>query len=225
MIHYFLRVLANKKTGDPQILTTSPKHDLYDVNGVYEFIRNDFPEIKEIKYLILDKKASLADILDAEMLCLSGLLMNNKSKEVFFQYNLPLHKYYSALIKDSAGNVFPYYWLQTSKERDMISYIDFNVTQFYIQKDMLGLDKEPIDIRSIVELDSAKNHLKLGQGIKISKLVLNKGFDQLDIDLFKVSRLSIDWIISERLKEALENANITGISIKPADNIKVAKDD
>ena len=41
------------------------------------------------------------------------------------------------------------------------------------------------------------------------------------MDLFKIGRLRFEWIVSERLKEALENANITGISFKEATNILV----
>ena len=86
---------------------------------------------------------------------------------------------------------------------------------------MIGLKKEDVDINSGEDLERINKQLELGQGIKISKLVLNKDFIKLNIDLFKVSRFSIDWIISERLKEALEKANVSGISIKPADNIEV----
>jgi hypothetical protein len=38
----------------------------------------------------------------------------------------------------------------------------------------------------------------------------------IDLDFFRLTRISIDWIVSERLKEAIEESMLTGIKFLPA---------
>lgn len=218
-INHFVEKNVNKSS--IQIYSLSPKHDVFDDKGVYAFGRIDFPEISEIKYLLLDKENELQDILTAPMLTLTGILINYRTKNVFSQFKLPPHKFYPAYVKDFKGNVYEYYWLQTSKKRDLKDYLDYQKSQFYWKKDPGDVEREDIEINSIREIEDFKMKLSRGQGVKIKTAVLSKEFADLNIDLFKIGRLSTDWIISERLKEALENAYITGISFKEASNLIV----
>jgi len=204
----------------------SPKHDVYDKKGVYAFSSYnslEFPEVEDIKYLILEKHAQLKDVMCTVMLGINGLLINQKTKRILDKFNLPPHKYYTAYVKNYQGNVYQYFWLQTNRDRDKSKFINYPKTQFYINKDIMGITKEQIDVDSIDDIEKYRKQIDpmLGQAINISKAVLNKEFSKLDIDLLKINRLSIDWIVSKRLKNAFEKAQISGIAFKDAENIKV----
>ena len=222
MNYYYLKYFVSSEKSNTQISEISGDHNFNDDSGIYAFAKIDFPNISEIKYLLLDKGAELADIMNAVMLVPSGLLINEKVKEILSNFNLPNHKYYSALVKDFHGKVYPYNWLQTSKERDMRSYIDFKLSSFKIRKDMIGLISESVQINSEEELNKIQDNLEFGLAVNLSSLVFKKDFSRLNIDLFKVRRLGRDWIISERLKKSLEDAKVTGVRIEPAINISVA---
>ncbi len=204
-----------------QIYSKSPSDDPMDDKGIYGFSRIDFPEIPEIKYLLLDKNADLLDIINAPMLTFTGLLMNNRTQKIFMSYMLPSHKYYPAYIKDYKANIFEYVWLQTSSERNYDNFMDYKKSQFYWKKDYGNIEREDIEINSLQDLEDFKIKLKKGQGIRVKIVVLKTDFLNLNIDLFKIARLSNDWIISERLKIALEENEITGISFKEVGNLIV----
>lgn len=221
MKYYFLHIKTDEKVGGAIIKSMSMDYDFYDDKGVYAFNRIDFPEVNELKYLILTKGAELNDILSAIMLYDTGLLINIKAKSIFTLFNLPPHKFYPAYIKDYLGNRHDYCWLQTSSKRYVDDFLNYQDSVFYLRKDRMGIIKEDIAINSLEDIDEFNKKLTSGQAIKIKTTVLKKDFANVNIDLFKIGRLSTDWIISKRLKEALQKANITGISFKEADNIFV----
>jgi len=219
MRYYFLQQKINEITGDPQIISFTEKQDVMDDKSVYAFGRIDFPEIEAIKYLVLDRNAFLEDVMCAEMLMLTGLLTNKKVKDILNQFNLPPHKFYPCYVMDNDKNVYNYFWMQTSRDRDQEKFIDYGKSELYIKKDILGLQKESIKIQSVEDLEKIRLTLKAGQAIKLSKVFLNKNFVSLNLDLFKISRLSTYWIISESLKGALETENVSGIVMREAKEI------
>lgn len=216
MRYYFLQQKVNELTGNPQIISFTEEQDVVDDRSVYAFGRIDFPEIEVIKYLVLDKNAFLEDVMCAEMLMLTGLLTNQRVRDILSQFNLPPHKFYPCYVKNNDGNVYDYFWMQTSRDRDQEKFIDYGESELYIKKDILGLQKEKTKIQSVEDLEKIRLTLKTGQAIKFSKVFMNKNFVSLNLDLFKISRLSTDWIISERLKSALETENVTGVVMREA---------
>lgn len=219
MRFFFLRVLVNEATGNPQIVTTDPIYNYYDNKGIYEFTRTEFPEISDIKKLILDESAILNDILNIEMLQLEGLLVNAKVKSLLSSVRLPSHKVYPATVIDNDKRAHKYFWFQTGYDRKQNESLNIPKCQFALFE---GVTSTDIEIASFEELRSKSKSTNSRQRLRMTKAVLKKSWDNLDI--FKIGRfgLSSDWIISKRLKEALEQANVTGISIKPINNLEVA---
>jgi hypothetical protein len=221
MPYHFLQQKVNELTGNPQIISFTEEQDVLDDKSVYAFGRIDFPEIEVIKYLILDKNALLEDVMCAEMLMLTGLLTNKKVRDILNQFNLPPHKFYPCYVKDERGNIYDYFWMQTSRDRDLEKFVDYGKSELYVKKDILGLQKERIEFQSAEDLEKIRLTLQTGQSIKFSKVFMNKNFALLNLDLFKISRLSIYWIISERLKSILETENVTGVVVREAKELYV----
>jgi hypothetical protein len=217
--YYHMKINPNEKTGLPAV-GTEYNVDYYDDNEIYAFQRSDFPEIIQIKNLVLDQTCEIRDILGTAMLDLNGVLLNEKSKNIFQDFVLPVHRFYPAFLKYKK-EIYNYFLLQTGRERDIIDYLNYKKSLFYLKKDIIDIEKEPIEINSIKDIKDFKKNLGVGQTIKIKTAFLKKEFLNLNIDLFKIGRLSIDWIVSERLKEALELAEITGVEFKEATNLKV----
>lgn len=204
-----------------QIYDKDPSDDVMDDKGVYAFSRIDFPEISEIKYLLIEKGYDIYDVMNAPMLISTGILINQRTRAILMKFNLPNHKYYDTYLKDCKDKIYKYFWLQTSSERDCGNFLNYPKSQFYWKKDIGNMEREDIAINSIEDVKNFVKNLPLGQTVKLKTAVLKNEFAGLNMDLFKIGRLRFEWIVSERLKEALENANITGISFKEATNILV----
>jgi hypothetical protein len=226
MKYFFLKESVRTiETGNeyPQIQKMSTMHDFDDDNGVYVFSRITFPQNNpNLKFLLLEEQAKLTDLLSSVMLILTGLLINNKVKDLLSNFNIPNHKFYPAFVKDIKDNVYAYYWIQTSDERDVDFLLNYSESEFYIRKDTIGIEKEPVKINSIEDLKYYQSKLEIHQGIRTSKAVLNKSFLSLNLDLFKVGRFSTYWIVTERLKNAFEKEKITGVSFTEAKNLTVS---
>lgn len=222
MKFYFLKNSLINNSGATHISGFSEIQEYDSDRSVYAFGKIDFPEIKEIKYLLLDKDANLEDIICAEMLITSGLLINDKVKKKIENFNLPKHKFYPAYVKDKNDRVFNYYWMQTSYiDRYVDSYVNMIKSDFYIKKDSLELEKEFILINTNEELEYQQSKLEINQAIKISKTVLDKSFLELNLDMFKIGRLDYRWIVTERLKNAFDDTKITGVSFFEVKNLTI----
>ena len=66
-------------------------------------------------------------------------------------------------------------------------------------------------IEEIIEFQKQNSRIK----IVPNKLCFNK--TNLEVDIFKIGLMNFDWIISERLKDKLEEENVTGYEVKEID--------
>lgn len=57
-------------------------------------------------------------------------------------------------------------------------------------------------------------------GIYGDRIVMNKDFDR-ELDFFVISLLDANTYVSERLKNAIETAGLTGLEFTPATNLIV----
>jgi hypothetical protein len=147
MNYYFLEeAMRTIETGDqyPQILMMSKQQDFDDDNGVYVFSRISLPQTNpELRFLLLDRAAKITDVISAEMLRMTGFLINERVKDILSQYRLPEHRYYEAYVLDQLNNKeYKYYWLQMVVNYDL-RYIDINESY---QARIFRPNKEPIII-------------------------------------------------------------------------------
>jgi hypothetical protein len=171
----------------------------------------------------LDKKAKITDVLSAAMLRLKGFLINDKVRNIFARHNLPEHRYYYAEVTDRNTDRYSYYWVQMRIDYASLRYVDVARSEFVIEPD--SIIKNPtevsttVEIQSIEDFNEIKKKLNDKETIRLSKIVLNQDFLKAPLDIFAIPYFSSSWIISEKLRDELIKAQITGITISELKNV------
>ena len=156
-------------------------------------------------------QSKITDILTGGNMLL-GLAVNEKFKTLVSQFNLPPHKYYPLTIK-CRGKEYNYYWLHITLLPTETKPVNLDRTLFTKYKDnnhtsvegayKFNSLREAADNRAMIDGDA--------------ELWLEKSAFQYD--LFNIRLLWVyecQYIISERLRNALVENKITGIEISEA---------
>jgi len=177
-------------------------------NSMTNLAYNALPDfIPDLKWE-LESKAKLTDIISAGNITADGFLMNEKTKEIFQQFNLLEHKFHDATLIVK-GQKLRYYFLQiVCKDFDMI---DFQRSSFCVAS-LTGIKKYDINIFSSDDLFEKQKQLDIGVGIKLEKLFLK---NNIEPDLFFFPYLHVDYFASQSLVNALNDNNITGYQTLP----------
>ena len=223
--YIFKPAVNNLETGSvyPQIQKMSPGYNYKAPNSVHALSKEyqHLPDFTpDLDYFELAGKAKLSDLLSTAMVY-GGFLISEKLKNVFEQFTLPTHRFYSARVKYK-NQFYNYYWMHIIC--DLTNAVDYKNSKFFIYYNYahnLGY----VDVSSKTELAEKEKKLKvdnIGKTITIwaEKLSLTKNFDT-NIDLFKIGQFDSNYYISERLQKAIINANITGADILLTENITI----
>ncbi|WP_196888987.1 hypothetical protein [Aureivirga sp. CE67] len=136
-----------------------------------------------------------------------GFILSAKAKNIFEQFILPDHKFFPVNVIFNGKN-HEYYFLLVAKENQPINY---NQSSFVVKKTnqdfTLNNYHEYIEIRE-KRTKNLKNWNKFN--IKETKIVFHR---ELDLYSRITSYVGIDFYLSERLKEAIEEAELSGILI------------
>jgi len=162
-------------------------------------------------FLILDKRAILTDLISGGLIPY-GLLMNKRFKILLQQFNIQEHKFFNAIIK-SQNESFYYYWLHFGKH-DLIQKIDFANSQFILKQ---GIHKS-----SPIVLTSYSNYWDQIEANEYSIIMSNELIieEVIKYDLFVMPFFDGGIYISNSLKNAIIESNITGIEINESSKIK-----
>lgn len=210
-VYYTLSVeIDRKKMGNcyPQIDTIEP-------SDVADSLRSWwYPPDNTSFVLKMDKKAKQTDFLNnLQISGASGFFISQKVKNIFDKYNLMKHKYYPATIK---GWDIPYYWLHLSEPK-ITHLIDYQKSTFFETKWTLKVN--PIKLSSYDDYDSLKKDKGASFGVELEKIVSKNEYIK-SLDMFEFLPFSSSKLyISEKLKAAIEQNQITGLIIKKADNL------
>ncbi|WP_196888988.1 hypothetical protein [Aureivirga sp. CE67] len=134
-----------------------------------------------------------------------GFILSAKAKRIFEKFTLPDHKFFpvNVIFNDKSHE---YYFLLVAKENQPINY---NQSSFVVKKTnqdfTLNNYHEYIEIRE-KRTKNLKNWNKFN--IKETKIVFDR-----ELDLYSRITVGIDFYLSERLKEAIEEAELSGILI------------
>ncbi|MGV3695876.1 imm11 family protein [Flavobacterium sp.] len=161
----------------------------------------------------LKKRAILTDVLnDITIGGGTGFLITKKTKEILEKFNIMRHQYFKSLVIDK-DNELEYYWLHLS-EPDLTKSLDYKKTVFY--RTEWTFREEPIELTSYEHYQDLKSKDKEASfGVEIDKIVLSESFDE-NLDLFTFLPFDNNVYISERLKVAIEERNVTGFKIEKA---------
>lgn len=213
----------NEETGPeyPQVQKMSPGYDFKAANSVYALSKavEKIPDFQpNLDYFVVEGKAKLTDLLSASPIS-GGILISPGFKSILENINLPVHKFYSAIVSHKKKS-YQYYWLHIIC--DLTNFVDYRNSTFFIYhnyKNNLGY----IDITSKDDFARQKEKIKRenpGKTITVwaETIKFNNDFTNV-LDLFEIGTFDSKLYISEKLKTIIVSANITGCSITAATNI------
>jgi hypothetical protein len=157
-----------------------------------------------LECVTLEKNAKLTDFLSYYPAAFRGhYLMSEKAIYVLEQHQLPNYKKYNAKVFYNKNDYILYQLVYFP----VLSYdvINFSATVFYKGSELTG--KEYLKINSSQEFEK----LKSTSSINIERLALTNAFDE-NLDLF-TTKISSEFIISSKLKEAIQKEKLTGVNL------------
>lgn len=147
----------------------------------------------------LKKRATITDFL--WFLPMSYFLISSRLRAILSDFSLPDHRYFNAHVTNGVDS-FEYYFMYVRKFD--FEKIDFPKCEFVIGNHHDGY--QTIHFDSLVELRKSKDFPRRK---RISLKIVNNSFDMFE------TKLLADPIISEKLKNRLEDEKISGIKFQP----------
>jgi hypothetical protein len=175
-----------------------------------------WPENTYLPSPILDRKAKKTDRISCSSEYSGRLVMSDKMKQVLQRFRQTGFQFFKIqLINPLPGNklhnlafVTNSYWVMNFYETDY-KYVDFPRSEV----NLLGLGTTKIkslDIKSVWDFNKAEKELTT---IWIDKMVLSEDIREHILHIPRVNNGA--YLVSQYLKEALEEAACTGIDFKP----------
>jgi hypothetical protein len=144
-----------------------------------------------------------------------GIFIDEKFKNVLQQFSLPPHHFYNIKVTHK-NKLLNYYWFHYIVD-DFWDYFDLENSTIKIAHNLNHKNFKIKPIKSIQNLIETRTNLERGFYLIANELILKK---HLPYDIFKISDgIYYSEIISETLKNSLENKQMTGFEIKPFDKI------
>ena len=170
-----------------------------------------FPTIDPFYSVKINRGAKLTDVI-WNIGGMDGLCVSNKVKKIFDGKKLPTHRYFKVNV-DFMGDDFPYNSIHMVFS--ILDYMSFEKSSFELYSIASG--KEPLEIvnfSSIDELKEFNSSLSFDVNLRVHELVLNDNFPKYDLFSLSAAAAAID-LVSENLKNALEEVDCTGFSFTP----------
>ena len=198
---------------------TFPQLHCLTQNYAHQLSSWKFPSFTPKLEFELNKTANLTEVLSNAAISANGFLINSKVKDILNLFNLMNHKYYDARIKiPKSGQTLNYYWLHLSQPL-LTLQLDYDKSVFYETE--WTFRKELIQLKSFDHYKELKSKDKEAKfGVKLDQIYVSRKYDK-SLDLFSFLPFANDAFISKRLKERLENNNITGLQFMDAPEVKI----
>ena len=143
-----------------------------------------------------------------------GIIISDKLLEVINEFKLPneLQVFDVNAIHKGIDYHYNYFYLYNPKQEE---YLNFKEMLFY-ETNMVGIIKRELKINNYNDYLNFKNENKLIQ-IYPNQLIFLK--EKINTDIFNLSYIGLGYYVSERLKEAIEEANCQGIEFTPIEEL------
>lgn len=188
------------------------------VNNGHRNVEPDkFPDFLPNYELDLHSKANATDFLPRVGPGF-GMVVNNKFKEILANFKLPNHHFYKMKVYQK-NQILDYYWLHYIVD-DFWGWLDREQSEAVIfdhKKDFEVVNSIDLNL-SLDEIKKLKKGFPYNLHVRWNKIVFKKGFSY---DLYQAKDVQLLEFISEDLKNALKETNITGIDVKLNDKIFV----
>lgn len=200
----------------------SPKiYGQFGIMDEYVFVKDVRPwdllseeDLESIVYpLKFNGRAKITDaVYDLDIF---RLYVNERTRRIIEEYNLTEHQYVKATFKTKTNDLLPYYYLHIPLP-GVEKYIDYKNSTFYKDGPLRILGD--IDINSKEEFEAKEKEEQKKSRlifIKIRDIAFTKDFNPT-IDILRLLFIDATYknLVSERLKNRLEQENVTGIVFK-----------
>ncbi|TGD58260.1 imm11 family protein [Flavobacterium humi] len=210
--------LDNKIVGDyNQVINAVHNCDIWEnpkfIDRI-DFVKIDFEPITS--NAILEKKAKLTDLINASCVGFSlKLLTSDKLMHILEKYSHGKCQFFESPVIYKNEKIQKY-WIIHPYAFNM-GFIDFDKSTISarIQKEGGGTERKTLEINSLDDFMNSLNFYKEKGGIiTINNVYLN---NDIEDDFFILSNVEggIKYIVSEKLKKEIEDANCTGIEFQP----------
>lgn len=140
-----------------------------------------------------------------------GYLVSERIRDELSKHKLPMHKFHELPLYQCKNNMYKYFWLQILVKDYDYTMINFHDSTF-LKTDFFNEKNEIAKFSSGEELKGAFENLDLlEEKILPNKIYLNTEYYKSGLDLFYLDKLYYPFVITEKLKIALENLNTTGV--------------
>ena len=188
--------------------------------GPWDFLNNK--ELKSFCYNVkLKYQAKLKDVLGYYGHGGSGAMVNRRLRDILDEYNFGCeYQYINVSIVTRKGEpVSELYYQLHIPMPGMVDKIDYPKSVFYVKKFDKRINDTPIEVKSYeddVRLQTIIRKQAVSALIEAEDIVLKKGTDPEQLDIFNFSGGSggAPFMVSERLKQRLEQEKITGITFE-----------
>jgi hypothetical protein len=171
---------------------------------------DQFPASEPSLEFELEKKAKLTDVVSEAAMGTSGLLISQKLKALLEEFSLMRYKMYPVRLITKKGDE-TYFWLHLV-DPELVRKIDYPNSVFYWTD--CSFREDIIKLNTFNDYAVKKKANGALWDVEVEKLRLLPAFTSKPYDLFKLSPISTDIFISQKLKQALEAHQITGLEIK-----------
>jgi hypothetical protein len=222
-MEYFIieHAVDTEETGstDMQVIWKNPhklkKNPLLIINSLAS---NEYPpdEFFPFDYLELNKGAKLSDLMSSPFY--NGFIVSDKLKSIFENSNIKSYKFYDIKLLHKRKEVKGYYYFHSAS--CLKDKIDFAKTKFYIGN-LLGnrIRDLNIELNSAEEVVELQKTLKFGEEVIWPKYFYLSNSFPFSLDLFRLCVHNYSIFISKKLKQIIEENNITGVDIKSATDL------
>lgn len=176
----------------------------------------DNPIVPNLDAIKLVKDAKLTDMLSVEVISrMAGKIVSEKFKDQALEFSLPKHHFYEAKVVDYLNSPVierKYFLFRLLEYQNQ--YINFDRSEFYIHRRGIGeIDSITIHRTEDLEKSPKEQGLGVGQFIKPKFISLRQ---EKALDIFSFRRIA-GFFVSERLKNAIESAGLTGMRFEEPD--------
>ncbi|WP_139260887.1 imm11 family protein [Bacteroides congonensis] len=188
--------------------------------SLYKY-RNAFPDyVPNLDGVMLAGYAKLTDFIS------NGFsnrlrIISPRAKAILEQYNLCPHQFYPlGLYKRKIKHDYFLFKFVS----DYSDFVDYEKTSFQEYDIISNYKSDSFFVHSKKDFWEKRNAIEVEKGVSWgiwgNNIVMNKAFDH-KLDFFVISILDANTYVSERLKNAIETAGLTGWEFTPATNLIV----
>lgn len=207
-MYYNIKTRTDKEVGN-----VFPQVECLNQELAHKIKSNRFVKLENELLYILDSRANLTKVLSQIEISSLGFLINEDVRDILKKFKIITHNFNEAIIKDYDAITYRYYWLHLGEKLEDLEWLDYENSTFFVEE--YGFRTDDISITSYE--DFIQKAIEVGDMavINIEKIQIKSGFF-IDSDMFIIPRLTRNIFISQKLKVALEEYNITGILTEEA---------